>query len=526
MDVTFFGACREVTGSSHLLRTKHNRIMLDCGLFQGNRKKSREKNIDFSFNAGNITNVLLSHAHIDHSGRIPMLSTKGFQGRVITTRATQDACEYMLRDSAHIQEQDADYLNYKTARAFLYEQSASGEKNKRFDNRKINKIKKILKKNRWYVNKEKIMDVIDNYNLQMVIPLYTVEEAVESLKQFEGYPYNTTIEIGKDVFCTFYDAGHILGSAITIIEINENAKRYTVGFSGDLGRFQVPILRDPTLQFPPEHQHLDLLIMESTYGNRLHEPVGNLNNRLAEVINKTYERGGSVVIPSFAMERTQTIIYMLHELYNEKKIPSMPVYVDSPLAMNLTKVFGEHPECYDYETHKTFLKNSKNPFSFNNLKYIQTVEESMALNRDLTPHIVISASGMCEAGRILHHLRFKIHDTKNTILFVGFQAQNTLGRRIIELSKAHKETGGEYPLVKFMKKEYPIKADVVQLDGFSGHADQSEIIHFLTESNLKIDKIALVHGEENSIETLGKLLNHKGFNIFIPNPGESFPLKS
>jgi len=525
MKVTFFGACREVTGSNHLVTTQHNRILLDCGLFQGNRKRSREKNIAFSYDTGSITNVLLSHAHIDHSGRIPMLSARGFQGRVITTRATHDACEYMLRDSGHIHESDADYLNYKMARAFIYEQAASRKKSKRLTHTEIRKVKKMLKKNRWYVNKDKIKEVIDRHNLQIITPLYTVKEAEESLKQFEGYPYNTTIEIGKDAHCTFYDAGHILGSAIIMIDIKENAKKVTIGFTGDLGRFDVPILRNPTLVFPPEHRSLDLLIMESTYGNRLHEPAGNLSNRLVEIINKTYERGGSVIIPSFAMERTQTLIYMLHELYNDGKLPSMPVYIDSPLALNLTTVFGEHPECYDYETHKTFLENGKNPFSFKQLKYIQTVQESMLLNRDQTPHIVISASGMCEAGRILHHLRHKIHDVRNTILFVGYQAQNTLGRRIIERAEAYRETGGDYPTVKFMGKEYPLKAEVVQLDGFSGHADQSELLRFLTQSNLKVKNIALVHGEDDSIETLANFLQQKQFSTFIPTEGESFSIE-
>ncbi len=524
MEVTFFGACREVTGSSHLLTTKHNRILLDCGLFQGKRKESRQKNENFSFNAESITNVLLSHAHIDHSGRIPMLSSKGFMGRVITTRPTRDECGYMLRDSAHIQESDADYLNYKTAKAFLYEQKASGKKHRHLSKAEIRKVKKILKKDKWYINKEKIKKVVNKHSLLKITPLYTIKDAEESLKQFEGYPYNAPVEIGKDIICTFYDAGHILGSAIIIIAIKEDEKRFVIGFTGDLGRFQVPILRDPTLRFPPEHQHLDLLIMESTYGNRLHEPVSNLKNHLEEVINRTYARGGSVIIPSFAMERSQTLIYMLHELYNEGKLPSMPVYVDSPLTLNLTTVFGEHPECYDYETHKTFLENGENPFSFKQLKYVRTVEESMALNRDKSPHIVISASGMCEAGRILHHLRHKIHDSRNTILFVGFQAEHTLGRRIIKLAEVYKENGGDYPWVKFMNKEYPLKAEVTQLDGFSAHADQSELTRFLTKSNLKIEKIALVHGEKDSIEPLDKHLKQTGLQIFIPSFRESLPL--
>ncbi|MFC1692464.1 MBL fold metallo-hydrolase RNA specificity domain-containing protein [Candidatus Latescibacterota bacterium] len=383
----------------------------------------------------------------------------------------------------------------------------------------------MLKKDRWYIKQEKVKEVIDRHNLPIITPLYTVKEAEKSLKQFEGYPYNTTVEIGKDVHCTFYDVGHILGSAIVIIDIKENAKKVTIGFTGDIGRFHVPILRNPTLVFPPKHQSLDLLIMESTYGNRLHEPVGNLSNLLEEIINKTYERGGSVIIPSFAMERTQTLIYMLHELYNEGKLPSIPVYIDSPLALNLTTVFGEHPECYDYETHKTFLESGKNPFSFKQLKYIQTVQESMILNRDHSPHIIISASGMCESGRILHHLRHKIHDARNTILFVGYQARNTLGRRILEYAEAYRETDGDYPSVKFMRKDYPLKAEVVQLDGFSGHADQTELLHFLTKSNLQVKNIALVHGENDSIETLANSLKQKHFSTFIPTEGESFAIE-
>jgi metallo-beta-lactamase family protein len=524
MEVTFLGACKEVTGSSHLISTKFDRILLDCGLFQGKRKESREKNKNFSFLADNITNVLLSHAHIDHSGRLPLLSAQGFKGRVITTRATYDACEYMLKDSAHIQESDADYLNYKTTRLFLYEQLKSREKSKFLNNREIRKIKKILKRNQLYINREKIDELITQYELPRITPLYTSEEAEMCLKQFEGYPYNKSIEVGKDTFCTFYDAGHILGSAVIIVDIKEGGKRFVIGYTGDLGRFQVPILRDLTLQFPPEHQNLDLLIMESTYGNQSHEPIKNLKSSLEEVINRTYARGGSVIIPSFAMERSQTLIYLLHELYNEGKLPSMPVYVDSPLALNLTKVFGEHPECYDYETHKTFLENGENPFSFRQLKYVHSVEESMALVREQSPHIVISASGMCETGRILHHLRYNIHNERNTILFVGFQAQNTLGKRILDLAKVYKEKDGDYPWVRFMNKDYPIKSEVVQLEGFSAHADQSELVRFLTQSNLKIKKIALVHGEEDVINSFAKKLENKDYSVFIPNYGDSYSI--
>ena len=524
MKVTFFGACREVTGSSHLLTTKYNKILLDCGMFQGKRKESREKNLRFPFNPGEVSNVLLSHAHIDHSGRLPMLTAKGFSGRIITTRPTRDACGYMLRDSAHIQESDAEYLNYKTARGFIFAQKSAGRKDRKLTNSEVRQVKKMLKRDKWYVNKDKIDEIVDEFHLNKIVPLYTGRDAEDCLEQFEGYPYNETVEVGKDMYCTFYDAGHILGSALTIIEVTEDGKKFLIGYTGDVGRFGVPILRDPTFDFPSEHRNFDLLIMESTYGDRLHEPAVDMKKKLGEVVNRTHQRGGSIVIPSFAMERAQSLIYLLHELYNEGKLPPMPVYVDSPLALNLTTVFGEHPECYDYETHKAFLENGENPFSFKQLKYVKSVQESMELNRSESQHIVISASGMCESGRILHHLRFRIHNERNTILFVGYQAKNTLGRRILELGLNYKENGGDFPYVRFMNKDYPLKAEVVRLDGFSAHADRQELIRFVTESNLNIKKIALVHGENSAIEVLEEKLKKKGFDTFIPDSGESLGL--
>jgi len=524
MEITSYGACREVTGSAHLISCNESKVLLDCGLFQGKRKECEKKNRNFPFQPGSITNVLLSHAHIDHSGRIPMLTAQGFKGRIITTRPTQDACDYMLRDSAHIQESDANYLNYKTARSFLYEQTLSKTKKKKLRNSEIAKIKKLLKKDRWYVNKERIAEVIAQNNLPEVTPLYTMEDAENSLKQFEGYPLNDRIEIGNNVFCTFYNAGHILGSAITIVEIKIGENRFVVAYSGDIGRFDVPLIKNPVLEFPPEHRDIDILIMESTYGDRIHDPVYDLKEQLAKVIERTFARKGTVLIPSFAMERAQVLIYLLHELYNEGKLPSIPVYIDSPLAVNLTKVFGEHPECYDIETHSKFLENGKNPFVFEQLTYVNSVEESMELNRDESPHIVISGSGMCEGGRILHHMRYKIHDPKNTLLFVGYQAENTLGRRIIEKARAYRESGGDYPLVKFMNKEYPVKADVVQMEGFSAHADRNEILRFISGSNLKIKKIALVHGEQDAISELGKHLKERGYSYCVPDFGEPYNL--
>ena len=521
MKITCFGACGEVTGSCHHVEVNNNRILLDCGMFQGKRKESTEKNKSFPFDPTGMVNVILSHAHIDHSGRLPLLSSKGFAGSIITHRATEDACRYMLKDSAHIQESDAEYLNYKIARAFLAEQEASRKK-KTLSKGEMSSIKKLLKHNKWYLNKEKIWEVMEDNNLPMITPLYTMTDAEECIEQFQGYPYETTMEVGNNVFCTLYDAGHILGSAITILEAKSNGARLVIGFTGDLGRFDIPILRNPTLNFPAEHRKLDLLILESTYGNRQHEPAGDMKGHLSEVVTRTINRGGSVVIPSFAMERTQTLIYMLHELYNEKKIPHIPIFIDSPLALNLTEVFGEHPECYDRETHSSFMENNKNPFSFNTLQYIQSVEESMMLNRNHDPHIVISASGMCEAGRILHHLRHRIHNAKNTILFVGYQAKNTFGRRIIKLAEQQQGEQGDGPLVRFMNKEYPLNAEVVQLNGFSGHADRDEILRFLITSNLIIGRIALVHGEDESIHALADSIHNLGMETFIPRLGEPF----
>jgi len=288
-----------------------------------------------------------------------------------------------------------------------------------------------------------------------------------------------------------------------------------------IGRYDKPILRDPSKKFNGEQ--VDLLLTESTYGNRFHEPVVDLKPRLQEVLTETFERGGTVIIPSFAYGRTQELLYVLHELYNEGAVQPVPVYVDSPLATNITKVFGEHPEVYDEETHETFLEKGQNPFTFSQMNFVGSVEESMALNRDETPHIVISASGMCEAGRVLHHLRHKIHNPKHTILVVGYMAQHTLGRRILELGTEYEESGrsGHPPLVKFLNKEYPLAARVVKIGGFSAHADRDEMTRFLKESGLSIKKIAVVHGEEDQSLAFAEHLKSEGYNAFVPTVGET-----
>ncbi|MCF8068903.1 MAG: MBL fold metallo-hydrolase [Desulfobacterales bacterium] len=525
MHVTFYGAIREVTGSMHVLSTETDRILFDCGMYQGRRKEANEKNKKFPIEPKSITNMVLSHAHIDHSGRIPVLTKKNFPGRIFCTRATADASEYLLLDSAHIQESDAEYLNYKKVRHTL-SQAGTTVNGKVISKRDLKDIKGLLKRNSYRLNSDKINEFIEEYDVDAVRPLYTQEDAEDALTQFDGYPYQHPVSIGKNMTCTFYDAGHILGSAISIVKVKENGREYKIGYTGDIGRFDKPILKNPTLNFAEEDRDLDFLIMESTYGNRLHEPTADLKNKLHDVVEETVARGGTIIIPSFAYGRTQELVYVMHELYNGSDIPKIPVYVDSPLATKLTKVFGEHPEVYDKETHETFLNHGLNPFSFKQINFVSSVEESMALMRDERPKVVISASGMCEAGRILHHLRCKIHNEKNTILIVGFMAQHTLGRRILEEGRAYEKAGrvGDAPIMKIMGKEYPLKAHVVKLGGFSAHADKNEMLHFLKDSNLNIKKIAIVHGEEDQSLSFAETLNTEGFDAFVPTEGETMEI--
>ena len=522
MNITFYGAVREVTGSMHLLATEQDRILLDCGMFQGRRKETREKNAVIPFDPRLLTNVVLSHAHIDHSGRLPLLTNHDFTGRIICTRATAAACEYLLLDSAHIQESDADYLNYKTVRSALQTMETSMHASKG-SKKGTDRLKKVLKKNGRNPDVETVNELIQRYRLEGVSPLYTVDDAQEALSFFDGYPYRHPVSIGREMTCTLYDAGHILGSAISLIRARDNGRNVTIGFTGDMGRFDKPIIKDPTLNFDEQDREVDLLIMESTYGDRLHEPVVDLKPRLKQVLVDTYDRGGTLLIPSFAFGRTQELLYVLHELYNENEVPRFPVYVDSPLATKITRVFAEHPEVYDQETHQTFLQQGENPFQFDQVNFVGSVEESMALNRDETPHIVVSASGMCEAGRILHHLRYKIHNPKNTILIVGYMAQHTLGRRILEQGEAYEKSGrkGKPPLLRFLNKEYPLKARVVKLGGFSAHGDKNEMRRFLQASNLKVKRIALVHGEEDQTLAFAAGLRNDGFAVVVPRKGET-----
>ena len=522
MHVTFYGAVREVTGSMHLMTTERDRVLLDCGLFQGRRREAAEKNRVLPFDPGILTNVVLSHAHTDHSGRLPVVTKNGFAGRIVCTRATKSACEYLLPDSASIQVSDAEYLNYKSLRTALSQKSTivRGRKEAVPD---LGEIKNLLKKSRHELNVDAIGDLMAQLRLEIVKPLYTLPDAEKALSHFDPYPYKTTVDVGHQMTCTFYDAGHILGSAISMVTAREDGRALRVCFSGDIGRFDKPIINDPELAFAEAERDVDLLIMESTYGDRLHEPVADLKGQLAGVLEETLRRGGTVLIPAFAFGRTQVLLYVLHELYNEKRLPRVPIYVDSPLAVNLTKVFAEHPEVYDRETQTAFLSKGQNPFQFDQLRFVRSVEESMALNREDKPQIIIAASGMCEAGRILHHLRFKIHNERNTILIVGYMAQNTLGRRIEDLGRAYDQSGrlGQPPTVKFFNKDYPLRAHVTKIGGFSGHADKAEMLRFLKQSNLRIRKIALVHGEEQQALHFAESLQGEGYTVMVPRRGET-----
>lgn len=522
MHVTFHGATREVTGSFHTITTQHDRILLDCGLFQGRRKEAEAKNRVLPIDAEGITNLVLSHAHIDHSGRIPMLTQDGFTGRVFCTRATANACEYLLKDSAKIQEGDASYLNYKTARNFLAELKSGGNARK-VSAEDMAEIKGVLKSGKHRLNSEAIVRLLAEHHLEIIEPLYSMDAAEEALSYFHGIPYKHPVTVGRDLTCTFYDAGHILGSAMAVVQSTENGRTRNIMFSGDLGRFNKPIIQDPTLEFADEHRQIDLLIMESTYGDRQHAPVKDMKPMLRKVLKETFARGGSVLIPAFAYGRTQELIYFLHELYLAGEVPRVPIYVDSPLATNITHVFGQHPETYDDDTHETFLQNGINPFSFEHLTFINSVEESMALNRDQRSHIVLAGSGMCEGGRILHHLRHKIHDERHTVLIVGYMGTNTFGRHIQEVSAKYDAAGrqGKVPTVRFYNKDYPLKARVVTLGGFSAHGDRDEMTRVLTESNLEIGKIALVHGEQEQCQGFKQHLLAKGFSVEVPYQGQT-----
>jgi metallo-beta-lactamase family protein len=461
LNLQFFGAAREVTGSQHILSVNGKKILLDCGLYQGKRKLAFEVNRNFPFNPADIDIVLLSHAHIDHSGNIPNLVKNGFKGSIYTTAASVDLCQLMLRDSAYLQERDVRF-----------------------------------------VNKKRI-----SQNKVPFEPLYSITEAEEALKHFIGVQYDRTIEIAPGLRISFYDAGHILGSAGILLEIRENGKFTRLGFSGDIGRPEMPVLRDPNIL-----TDLDVLVMESTYGNRLHPVEGEIEEELSRIINEVAARGGKIIVPAFAVGRTQLLVYVLHKLFNQNRIPQFPIFVDSPLAVNITEVYRSHPECFDRETYRIFLDNHEDPFGFNRLTYIRDVEKSKALNDLKGSCMIISASGMAEAGRVLHHLKNNIENSNNTILFAGYAAQETLARKIME---------GQ-PEVNILGEVYKVKASIVKMDYFSGHADQKGLLDYISfSSNQKLKKIFLVHGEPEEAEPLMQKITSKGYkSVIYPKKGD------
>lgn len=463
MKITFYGAARTTTGSMHLIETDQQRILLDCGLYQGKRAEAFARNAQLPFDPQSITHVILSHAHIDHAGNLPTLVRRGFTGEVSCTTATRDLATLMLRDSARIQEQDAAYLNQKTSRR---EQPP-------------------------------------------VEPLYTTDDVEIALRHFVGHAYDQWFALDGAGRAVLRDAGHILGSAIIVLEVREGGRTRRIGFSGDLGRRDAPILRDPTAV-----TELDYLIVESTYGDRLHPSFDQAAQELARVIRATIARGGKVIIPAFAVGRTQEILYFLHQHINAGEIPRVPIFVDSPLAIDATDVFRLHLECFDDETRYLLLRHD-DPFGFGGLKYTRTVDESRALNELQTPAIIISASGMCEAGRILHHLKHNIEDARNTILFVGYQAENTLGRRLVEGARR----------VKIFGDEFTVRAQVEMAEGLSAHADQRELLEWVAHARTRLQAVFLVHGDDARTQAFADALRGTGnFHVTIPSPNQTIEL--
>ncbi len=492
MKLTSFGAAREVTGSRHLLEVNGKRIFLDFGMFQGKRKESDRKNRDLQFDASKIDAVILSHAHIDHSGGLPLLVKNGFKGPIYATFATRDLCNYMLLDSAYIQEKDAEYMKIKLEKKKNNGKNGNSHKQ---DN-----------------NQSSAANGENNGNgKQPLEPLYTVEDAQKTLEHFYGVGYERAFKVTDGVICSFYDAGHILGSSLVhlVIHEKETGKRYTFAFTGDLGRKNLPILRDP--QILPQ---TDYLMIESTYGNRFHESILDAGERLSQVINATAKRGGKIIIPAFSVERTQEVVYHLNVLWQKKAIPEIPIYIDSPLSANVTEVFAAHPECFDEAIRLEFINNRQNPFGFGKLQYTHGVEESKALNNLQGPAIIISASGMCENGRILHHLKNNIEDPRNTIMLVGYTAKDTLGRKILE----------KQPIVNIYGEPHHLRAEVVSMDAFSGHADRSDLLDYISKVE-GIKKIFLVHGEESQAETFASILRETGYKkVNVNTPGEVYTL--
>lgn len=467
MNIKFLGAAKVVTGSNILITTDRYKILLDCGMFQGSEQLEKLNFEAFGYDPSEIDFLILSHAHIDHSGRIPKLVKEGFKGKIISTRATYDLCKIMLVDSANIQQSDVEWENRKRERA----------------------------------------------GRPPVEPLYTVDDANLSLKYFETYLYDQRIELNEDIVVRLRDAGHILGSAIIELWIREDSNFTKIVFSGDLGMPGHTIINDPDFI-----EDADYLIMESTYGDKIHDDIKESAKRLVEIINSTTMRGGTVIIPSFAVGRTQEIIYELNKYYeydkNVDEFMKIPIYVDSPMAVMATEAFTKNSNCFNEETKGLILRGD-NPFEFANLFYIKTQEESMMLNKYNFPKVIISASGMCTAGRIRHHLKHNIWDSKNSVVFVGYQAEGTLGRLILDGRKN----------IKILGEEIRVDAQIHDLEGFSAHADQRVLMDFVRGFKIKPKKIFLVHGEETTKVLADLIESELDIETIIPNLGDAFEIK-
>lgn len=466
MKLEFLGAARTVTGSSYLIETRDGkRFLVDCGMFQGNKEREELNRADFPYFPGEVDFLLLTHAHIDHSGLIPKLAKNGFRGQIVTTSATADLCEVMLPDSGHIQETEAEWHNRKGRRAGQEE----------------------------------------------IEPLYTAEDALACLKYFRRVRYDQVVELTPQVRVNFRDAGHILGSAIIEMWVKEGAKEVKIVFSGDLGNIDQPIIRDPTII-----EDADYLVLESTYGMRLHETNEDKVEKLREVLISTLKRRGNLVIPSFAVGRTQDLLYELNRLFKTGAVPRIPTYIDSPLAVSATEIFRRNPDCFDEQTRK-MLANQDDPFAFEGLTYVRTVEESKAINEIQHPVIIVSASGMADAGRIKHHLKHNLWRPECSVLFVGYQAEGTLGRQLHDGAK----------LVTVLGEKVVVKARIASIDGFSAHADQRGLLNWLGRMKRLPKTVFIVHGEEQAAVTLSdKITEEYGVKAFIPERGDVAQLAS
>lgn len=466
MKITFLGAAKTVTGSCYLVETKNCKFLVDCGMFQGHSKEITLNQEPFPFDVSELSFILLTHAHIDHSGRIPKIYKDGFEGTVYATKATCDLCSIMLPDSGHIQEMEADWINRKRERAGKH----------------------------------------------AIEPLYTYQDAIDCISLFKGLSYGEAIKINDDIKVRFNDAGHILGSAMIEVWVTDRGEETKLVFSGDIGNRDIPILRDPSII-----ESADYLIMESTYGDRLHDDKNNRVDKFIDIVNEAIEKGGNVIIPSFAVGRTQEIIYDIHKKREQfegklERLLDIPVFIDSPLAISATEIFRKNLDCYDEEARQ-YIENGDNPLDFPGLQFTKTADESKELNNRKDSIIIISASGMCEAGRIKHHLKHNLWREDSTILFVGYQAIGTLGRKLVEGAKK----------VKLFGEEINVRAKIESIDGFSGHADRDDLLAWVSRFNRKPKKIFIVHGEEEVMETFSELIKDKfGIETVIPDKGMSY----